>query len=81
MFRLKFISQKFIRRTYIINIAYCTSLCLVCFSIYFRVDMYYEGSRDFYAVFLAMVFTDENECLKKAKEVMVPKYFPVYEKV
>ncbi|VDI61727.1 glutathione S-transferase [Mytilus galloprovincialis] len=46
-----------------------------------KVDMYYEGSRDFYAVFLAMVFTDENECLKKAKEVMVPKYFPVYEKI
>ncbi|CAG2194335.1 GST [Mytilus edulis] len=45
-----------------------------------KVDMYYEGSRDFYSVFIAMVFTDENECLKKAKEVMVPKYFPVYEK-
>ena len=43
--------------------------------------MYYEGSRDFYSVFIAMVFMDENECLKKAKEVMVPKYLPVYEKV
>nr|WBV74678.1 glutathione S-transferase [Mytilus galloprovincialis] len=46
-----------------------------------KVDMYYEGSRDFYSVFIAMVFTDENECLKKAKEVMVPKYLPVYEKI
>ncbi|CAC5424512.1 GST [Mytilus coruscus] len=43
--------------------------------------MYYEGSRDFYSVFIAMFFTDENECLKKAKEVMLPKYFPVYEKI
>ncbi|XP_052088659.1 glutathione S-transferase alpha-4-like isoform X2 [Mytilus californianus] len=46
-----------------------------------KIDMYYEGSRDFYSVFIAMVFTDENECLKKVKEVMLPKYFPVYEKI
>ncbi|XP_063403280.1 glutathione S-transferase A4-like [Mytilus trossulus] len=46
-----------------------------------KVDMYYEGSRDFYSVFIYMVFTDENELLKKAKEVTVPKYFPVYEKI
>ena len=44
--------------------------------------MYYEGTRDFYTnAFLGLVFMDEATLLKKAKDVLMPKYLPVYEKV
>jgi hypothetical protein len=44
--------------------------------------MYYEGTRDFYTnAFLGLVFMDESTLLKKAKDVLMPKYLPVYEKV
>ena len=46
------------------------------------IDMYYEGTRDFYTnAFLGLVFMDEATLLKKAKDVLMPKYLPVYEKI
>ena len=47
----------------------------------FRVDMYYEGSRDFWKPFKLIVFRPEAEVLTEVKTRNIPRYMPIFEKV
>ena len=47
-----------------------------------RIDMYYEGSRDFYYNFLTVIFMKtEEQVIKDARTAADDKYFPALEKV
>ncbi len=47
----------------------------------FRIDMYYEGARDFIGAFLAICFSDPKNVLDKAKTEALPRYLPVFDQV
>ena len=46
-----------------------------------RIDVLFDGSREFSAGFTPMVFMPEEEVKKQIKEKVLPKYLPVYDKV
>ena len=48
---------------------------------YYRIDMYFEGSRDVYMGFLPMLFRGTEEEITKNEEPKIDKYLPIYEKV
>ena len=47
----------------------------------FRIDTLYEGTRDFYAMFLPYGFAGYKETLDKVQQKGFPRYLPVYNKV
>ena len=47
----------------------------------FRVDMYYEGSRDFWRPFVSLVFRPEADILTEVKTRNIPRYMPIFEQV
>merc|ERR1719225_2503138 len=44
------------------------------------IDMYFEGSRDLYSIFLPMGFAGTEEENKKKGEPRIDKFLPIYEK-
>ncbi|XP_046557173.1 glutathione S-transferase A4-like [Haliotis rubra] len=44
-----------------------------------KIDMFYEGTRDFFDSFHLMVFQDPKEVLAKAKAKGLPRYLPVFD--
>ncbi|KAK6169522.1 hypothetical protein SNE40_020562 [Patella caerulea] len=46
-----------------------------------RIDELFEGTRDFYGPLLGMVFRPEEDVLKDAKEKVLPRYLPAFNKV
>ncbi|XP_055954467.1 glutathione S-transferase 3-like [Patella vulgata] len=46
-----------------------------------RIDELFEGTRDFCGPLLGMIFRPEEDVLKEAKEKLLPRYLPVFNKV
>ncbi|XP_067675776.1 glutathione S-transferase 3-like [Haliotis asinina] len=44
-----------------------------------KIDMFYEGTRDFYKSFLYLVFQDPKEVLAAAKAKALPRYLPIFD--
>ena len=47
----------------------------------FRVDVYFEGTRELYTPFMAMLFRGSQEEEAATAEKSFPKYLPVFDKV
>ena len=47
----------------------------------FRIDMYFEGTRDMYMPLLPMLFAGSEEQTKAKAEPGIDKFLPIYEKV
>ncbi|XP_046572553.1 glutathione S-transferase A4-like [Haliotis rubra] len=46
-----------------------------------KIDMFYEGTRDFYSYFLKIGFLDPKEVLATAKAKALPRYLPIFDQV
>ena len=54
---------------------------LIKYSFWNRIDIYYEGSRDFVNLFLEIGFELEADVLVSAKKKSTERYLPAFEKV
>ena len=48
---------------------------------FYRMDMLFEGSRDFVMKFLGIGFRPEEEVIKEYRDVILPKYLPIFDMV
>ena len=49
--------------------------------IFDRIDAYYEGSRDFQTLFFPIGFVNQEDVLKTAKEKILSRFLPCFNKV